>query len=144
MQIDEIMTRAPRTITATTTIGEAWDVLRTLELRHLPVTNEDREFVGFLSDRHFSSLPTSTPTADLSADLMPMRNAPVSKIMTRAHISVEPDDRLHDVVDLMIQIKVDALPVLGLDDQVVGMVSTLDVLKGLRESGRDLWRSSGL
>ena len=136
MQIDEIMMRAPRTITSGTTIGEAWDVLGTLELRHLPVTNENRELIGIVSDGEFSTRQaTSLSTERLEGGTAP-RDAPVSTIMTGAPISVEPDDCVEDVYQLMHKIKAGALPVLGPDDEVVGIVSYLDILRSLPADAR--------
>jgi acetoin utilization protein AcuB len=136
MQIDEIMMRAPRTITSGTTIGEAWDVLGTLELRHLPVTNENRELIGIVSDGEFSIWPTtSLSTKRLENQTVP-RDAPISTIMMGTPISVEPDDCVEDVYQLMHKIKAGALPVLGPDDEVVGIVSYLDILRSLPEGAR--------
>jgi CBS domain-containing protein len=50
-----------------------------------------------------------------------------------APISVEPEDRVADVVDLMIRRKLDVLPVVDLEGVLVGMVSYLDILKHLRD-----------
>ena len=136
MQIDEIMLRAPRTITSGTTIGEAWDVLGTLELRHLPVTNENRELIGIVSDGEFSAWPTPLFVTERLENQAGPRDAPVSTIMTGAPISVEPDDCVEDVYQLMHEIKAGALPVLGPDDEVVGIVSYLDILRSLPEGAR--------
>jgi hypothetical protein len=38
MQVNEIMTSNPRTIALTTTIGQAWEELRELDVRHLPIS----------------------------------------------------------------------------------------------------------
>ena len=136
MQIDEIMMRAPRTITSGTTIGEAWDVLGTLELRHLPVTNENRELIGIVSDGEFSTWPPTPLSTGHLQGRAALRDALVSTIMMGAPISVEPDDCVQDVYELMHKIKAGALPVLGPDDEVVGIVSYLDILRSLPEAAR--------
>jgi Mg2+-importing ATPase len=48
-------------------------------------------------------------------------------------ISVEPEDRVADVIDLMIKRKLDILPVIDLEGVVVGMVSYLDIVKHLND-----------
>jgi CBS domain-containing protein len=136
MQIDEIMMRDPRTITSGTTIGEARDVLGTLELRHLLVTNENRELIGIVSDAEFSTWPTTSPSTERLDGRTAPWDAPVSTIMMGAAISVEPDDCVEDVYELMQKIKAGALPVLGPDDEVVGIVSYIDILRSLPEGAR--------
>ena len=46
----ELMTENPATLTAQATIAEAWDLMRELEIRHVPVI-QDGALVGMLSDR---------------------------------------------------------------------------------------------
>jgi CBS domain-containing protein len=133
VQIDAIMTRRPRTITSSTTVGEAWDVLSTLELRHLPVTNADCELVGVVSDSDFWTRPAPALLTGAPDHRPAPRDALVSTIMTGVPISVEPDDSVDDVVDLMIETKTGALTVLGPYDNVVGVVSYIDILRSLRE-----------
>ena len=58
MQIEEIMTASPLTVRESTTIGQAREMLRTLDIRHLPVVNADGELVGIVSDRDFATPPS--------------------------------------------------------------------------------------
>src|SRR5512144_2436104 len=55
--IDDIMTGSPIVVRDDASIGEAWDLLRGLDIRHLPVVNADRELVGIVSDRDFTASP---------------------------------------------------------------------------------------
>jgi acetoin utilization protein AcuB len=132
MQINEIMTSAPITVRETASIGQAWGVLQELDVRHLPVVNADRELVGIVSDRDFATPPAPPLTAELLGNQSASPDAAVSTIMTGAPISVEPDDDLGDAIDLMVENKVGAIPVVGPEGQVVGIVSYLDVLRSLR------------
>jgi len=133
MHIDEIMTGAPRVIRERASIREAWDVLRALEVRHLPVVNVEGELIGIVSDRDFA-VPPSPPLMD---ELIGSRrielDAPVSTIMTGAPVSLEPDDNLAEAIDMMIENRVGALPVVGPEGEVIGIVSYLDILRNLRE-----------
>ncbi len=59
---------------------------------------------------------------------------PVVNVMSADVIFVEPETELSDVVDLLIESKVGALPVVQPDTRaVVGIVSYIDVLRALRE-----------
>jgi CBS-domain-containing membrane protein len=50
MTARELMTQSPTTVTPTTTIAEAWDLMRELDVRHLPVVDGEA-LVGMVSDR---------------------------------------------------------------------------------------------
>jgi acetoin utilization protein AcuB len=134
MRINEIMTASPVTIRETTSIGQAWDQLRALEIRHLPVVNADGELVGIVSDRDFVTPPVPPLMVELLGSPAASLDAPVSTIMTGAPIAVEPDDDVDDAIDLMLENKLGAVPVVGPDGEVAGIVSYLDVLRGLRKS----------
>ena len=52
----DLMTEAPATVGPTATVRKAVDILQTLDIRHLPVVNDDGELIGMLSDRDLRSL----------------------------------------------------------------------------------------
>jgi len=110
-------------------IGEAWNLLRALDIRHLPVVNADRELVGIVSDRDFTAPPTSPALAELLGNQAASLRASVSSIMTGAPVSVEQDDEVREAMELMLENKVGALPVVSPDGNVVGIVSYLDLLR---------------
>lgn len=133
MQIDEIMTASPVTVRESTTIGQAWEVLRTLDIRHLPVVNADGELVGIVSDRDFATPPAPPIMTELLGTPSGSLDAAVSTIMTGDPISVEPDDELAEAIELMVENKVGAIPVVDPEGAVVGIVSYLDVLRAMRD-----------
>jgi acetoin utilization protein AcuB len=126
---NDIMTASPVVVRENATIGEAWELLRTLDIRHLPVVNADRELVGIVSDRDFAPPPTSPAVAELLGDRTASLAAPVGSIMTGAPISVEEDADVREAIELMLENKVGAVPVVGPEGHVVGIVSYLDVLR---------------
>lgn len=52
----DLMTESPATIGPAWTIRSAVRLLQTLDVRHLPVVNEQGELVGMLSDRDLRAL----------------------------------------------------------------------------------------
>ena len=53
--------------------------------------------------------------------------------MTAEPISVDCADEVEDAIDVMIENKLGAVPVVGLEGEVVGIVSYLDILRAMRE-----------
>ena len=51
----DLMTVDPVTVDPKASIGEAWDLMRELEIRHVPVV-QDGALVGMLSDRDLGTL----------------------------------------------------------------------------------------
>ena len=130
----ELMTENPATLTAQATIAEAWDLMRELEIRHVPVI-QGGALVGMLSDRDLArvgigSLLMAEGAGEAGQDL----GTPISGLMSTDVIFVQPETELSDVIDLFIESRVGALPVVDPDTRtVVGIVSYIDVLRAMQD-----------
>jgi acetoin utilization protein AcuB len=135
MNADEIMTTEVVTVTTTTSIGEALRLLSDLTIRHLPVT-EDGEVKGMLSDRDFRALGLDTVNDMEHMDELTSRlSNPVSELMTGGVLTVDRGADVKEIIDLMVDEKVGAVPVIESDQgNLVGLVSYVDVLRALRDS----------
>jgi CBS domain-containing protein len=134
MKARDVMTPNPITVTTQATLGEVWDLMREADIRHVPVVRGGI-LTGMLSDRDLASLDVGRVLTTEGADaLRRALGAPVVAAMSSDVISVEPETDLGDVIDLMIENKVGAIPVVLPDTrQVVGIASYIDVLRGVQE-----------
>ncbi len=134
----DIMTENVRFIRPEETIADAVELLQSLEVRHLPVVNEDDELVGMLSDRDLRALfvPFDEDGETAGSVLMQGR-MPVSKIMSSNVVAVDADDSVTEVVDRLLEDKVGALPVVDHDNKLVGIISYVDVLRNWQEERPD-------
>jgi len=134
MRVRDVMTDEVTTVEETATVGDALKLLQELEIRHLPVTRSG-EVVGMLSDRDFRSLGLTLVTDLERLDrLQAVLEAPVSGLMSGDVIRVNPESDLREVVDLMVDEKIGAVPVVDPDTgDLDGIVSYVDALKGMRE-----------
>ena len=138
MTAGDLMTRDPTIVVPEASVAEAWDLMRDLDIRHLPVV-EGRTLVGMVSDRDFGRMDMASILASEGADaLREELGTPVVKIMSADVIWVDTETDLGDVVSLLIEHKVGALPIVspGTRD-VVGILSYIDVLKVFQSSLRD-------
>lgn len=105
-----------RTIGVNTTLEEALQYERSIHVRHLPVVDGDR-VVGMISDRDLrASQGASRPVS-----------SSIGEIMSRAVVTVGPDEPLSRAAQLMGTNKFSALPVIE-EGRVVGIVTLTDVL----------------
>lgn len=134
MIVRDWMTPDPVTVTLKTNIAEVWDLMRDLEIRHVPVVDNDA-VVGMLSDRDISRLNLARTLEVEGIDALRRGLAtPIVHVMSSDVIAVEPETELSEVVDLLLEHKVGALPVVLPDSrQIVGIISYIDVLRALRE-----------
>ncbi len=132
--VSEVMTHRPTAILQTANVRAALAAMLELDVRHLPVVNADRELVGMLSDRDLRAMPSVTPEVNaLMEDEAPSLDVPLASIMSSDVISVEPTDDLRNAVELMLENRVGAVPVVTPDNRLVGIVSYIDVLRLFQE-----------
>jgi acetoin utilization protein AcuB len=133
MIASELMTADPTTVTPEASIAEVWDLMRDLDIRHVPVV-QDGALVGMVSDRDLSQLDMAGILAADGADALRQELAtPVVKVMTTSVITVDTETDLAEAVGLLVEHKVGALPVLQVGSrEVVGILSYIDVLKAFQ------------
>lgn len=129
----DLMTPDAATVTPETSLAEVWDLMREADIRHVPVVRDD-VLVGMLSDRDVSRVDLVRLLNVEGVDALQRELAvPVMKIMNPDVISVEPETDVGEVIDLLIEHKIGAVPVVEPDTrQVVGIISYVDVLRALQ------------
>ena len=130
----DLMTPDPLTVTPKSTIAEAWEVMRELAVRHVPVV-EDGALVGMLSDRDLAQVDMVRVLRVEGADaLREEMETPIVEIMRSDVISVEPETEMSDVISLLLEHKIGAVPVVESGTrEVLGIISYVDLLRALQE-----------
>jgi acetoin utilization protein AcuB len=134
MKARDVMTPNPITVTPQATLAEVWDLMREADIRHVPVVQAG-VLVGMVSDRDLASLDVARVLTTDGADALRRTLAtPVVTVMSSDVIFVEMEDDLDDVIELMLEHKVGAIPVVRPDTRdVMGIVSYIDVLRGIQD-----------
>jgi acetoin utilization protein AcuB len=134
MDARDVMTPNPVTVTPQTTLAEVWDLMREVDVRHMPVV-EAGVLVGMLSDRDLASLDMGRVLTTEGADgLRRALAAPAVTVMSSDVIFVDVEADLAEVVELMLEHKVGAIPVVRSDSrEVAGIISYIDVLRAVRD-----------
>jgi len=130
----DLMTSDPLTVTPQASIAEAWDVMRELAVRHVPVV-DDGVLVGMLSDRDLAQVNIARVLRDEGADaLREELETSIVEIMVSDVISVEPETDVSEVISLLLEHKIGALPVVEPGTrEVLGIISYVDVLRALQD-----------
>ena len=135
MSAHDLMTPNPVTVTPQTSVAEVWDLMRDLEIRHVPVV-ENGALVGMLSDRDLARFDIARLLTTEGAEAL--RNelgTPVVKVMSSDVIVVTPETELDEIVELLVEHRIGAVPVVRSGTrEVVGIVSYIDVLRAIQDS----------
>lgn len=132
MKVADVMTRGPSTVDARATVRQAIDELLRIDARHLPVVDGGR-FLGLLAERDFRPVLLPADAHD-GGPAHPLLARPVSELLVREPIHVNPETDLAGVVGLMVDHQVDAIAVCDAGSRrLVGILSYVDVLRALRD-----------
>lgn len=134
MVVEEIMTKDPTTVDAAAAIRDVISVLFELDVRHLPVV-DGKTLVGIISDRDVRAFLAPTIVELENPEEIAQRLLqPIGSVMSSDVLSVDPEMELSDLVDLMLDHKVGAVPVVDPEsDELVGIVSYVDVLRAAQD-----------
>ncbi len=101
------------------------------EIHHMPVVGETGEVIGIVSSRDLA-LPQWLRTVPpfVNATELP-RSLKARDVLSPLVLTVEPEDHIGYVAELLIDARVSAVPVVDQDGQVHGILSLSDVMRAL-------------
>ena len=130
----DIMTREPVVLSTDATVADAVHILQTLDVRHLPVVDERRAVVGMLSDRDLRSLTVPRMVdEEWVGNMRAALRSKVVSVMNGNVLSVDEEAPVSEAIELLLEHKIGALPVLDAEGLLTGIVSYIDVLRDLCE-----------
>lgn len=135
MKVVDLMTPDPVTVTANETIGRVAELMDESNIRQVPVV-KGRELIGLITDRDVRAF-VSRSLADSPDEYEKARRAPVGDLMTTEPITLSPDEDLREAIEVMIEEKFGAIPVVDEVEGLVGIVSYVDVLRCFLERLED-------
>jgi CBS domain-containing protein len=127
MKVVDVMTKDPLTVSPTETVGKADELMAENNIRQIPVVN-GRELVGIVTDRDIRAFLSDALSGDPDAREKALRTG-IRDIMTTEPLFLEPDDDLQDAVEILVEEKFGAIPVVDEAEGLVGIVSYVDVLR---------------
>ncbi len=133
LKVEDVMTQNPVTIDITGTVQDAADLMVATDVRHIPVVTKGT-LVGMISDRDLRSYMLPRPERIFRADEARAHMAvSVSAVIPSDVITVRPDTPVVELLDILLEGKLGAVPVLAPDSgDLISMVSYIDVLRAVR------------
>lgn len=124
---------SPKVITASVEMGvrEAFFLMREKNIRHLPVVDEDGKMAGIVSDRELRRPSWVDEAPDIQHVYNLTDDLSVGDVMVRQVHVTHTYETLSKAVKTLLEHHVGALPVLNKEDELVGMLSAVDLLHAL-------------
>lgn len=117
MKIESLMVPNPITITIQSNVQEAIELMKINSIRHLPVIDNQKQLIGFLT------------LADLKQALIPsmLGDLTLADMMIKNPLTVSPDDDIEIAAQLIYKHKISGLPVTH-NKFLVGIITESDIL----------------
>lgn len=119
LSVEDLMSTAVIALRGRDVAAVARENMAAAEVRHIPVVDDRNHVIGILSDRDLRGCSSSTQIAD---------------VMTRRVRTVRPETTAADAAALLIEHKIGSLPVVGADEQLVGVITATDFLEIAHEA----------
>lgn len=124
MLVREVMTREVLSVRPDASIFRALDLLRSLEVRLLPVVDDRGVLQGVLTDRDLIR-GAGRPAGSV---------ATVADVMTREGVFTFAESDVRDPARRMAEWRVGAVPVIDRESRLVGLVTYADVLRAMLDA----------
>ncbi len=134
IMVSEWMTSPVLSITPSTPIANAHQMMKDYGIRRLPVV-EDNRLVGIitLGDVREAS-PSDATTLSIWELNYLWAQLTVDRVMSRKVLTVHPTDLVLEAARIMLEHKVSGLPVVNQRDELIGIVTESDIFRMLVES----------
>ena len=120
VQVADVMTKDVRTMLPDQSFAEVVGMMATRSFHHMLVVDEDERLHGVISDRDVLRALSRTPDWSKRS---------VAEIMNPDSITTTPESAISAAVRLMLEKRVNCLPVIGPDGRVAGILTSTDLLK---------------
>ncbi|WP_122893320.1 CBS domain-containing protein [Arcobacter peruensis] len=124
--VKDIMTRDCATIDSKQTIKEAYDILKELNISQIPVVTFGKKIQGLINNKTILNLILEN--LDNTDEVL---NRKIEDIYLPELITADPISDIRRVSKVMIDFKLNAIPIVDEEDIVIGIVSKTDIIKAV-------------
>jgi acetoin utilization protein AcuB len=118
MKVREWMIRNPVTVSKDQGIRDCVDLMKDFSIRHLPVV-ENQKLVGLVTESDLREVSSASS----------MEHMTVESVMIPQPITVSPDTDIEDAARLIYFNKIGGLPVVDDDQELIGIITVMDLLE---------------
>ena len=122
MKVEEWMVKDPISITENHTIQICLDLMKEHSIRHLPVVR-NQKLVGLVTESNLRQVFFASLIEELN----------IEDVMVRDPITVAPDTEIENAAKIIYYNKIGGLPVVDIDDQIVGIITVADLVAAFIE-----------
>ncbi len=134
MRVERWMTPKVITLKPSDSLAAAIDVMKTKKIRRIPIVSDAGKLVGIVSDRDLKEVsPSRATTLDIWELHYVLDKLKLKDVMTKNPWTVTPEMPIEKAALMMLEKKVEGLPVLDAKGALVGILTEGDIFRALVE-----------
>ncbi len=127
--VSDVMHQNPTTVGLNESLDTATALLSDNNFRHLPVVNRDGDIEGIISDRDLLNAMLRVPPGQILDRIEnPWNTATVRSVMSKTPETVTPDTNLLEAGTILLENKINCLPVVE-GNHLVGIITSSDFVR---------------
>lgn len=129
------MTTQVHTTRAEHNLAIAEDIMGWAKIRHIPVVDDENHIIGLVTERGMlrASVGAYNKCATAYENRQQFSTIPIRDVMCTEVATIGPDDTIQAAATLMHRYKYGCLPVVGADNELLGILSAIDLLAVVME-----------
>lgn len=132
MRVSKWMSPKVLTLQPSDSISAAIHLMREKRIRRIPIVDGGGKLVGIVSDRDLKDVsPSRATTLDIWELHAVLDKLKIGDIMTKKPFTVTPDTPIERAAQIMLEKRVEGLPVLDAKGTLVGILTEGDVFRAL-------------
>jgi acetoin utilization protein AcuB len=132
MRVSKWMSPKVLTLQPSDSISSAIHLMKEKRIRRIPIVNGSGKLVGIVSDRDLKDVsPSRATTLDIWELHAVLDKLKIGDIMTKKPFTVTPDTPIERAAQIMLEKRVEGLPVVDAKGALVGILTEGDVFKAL-------------
>jgi acetoin utilization protein AcuB len=132
MRVSKWMSTKVVTLEPSDSISTAIHLMKEKRIRRIPIVNGGGKLVGIVSDRDLKDVsPSRATTLDIWELHAVLDKLKIVDIMTKKPVTVGPDTPIEKAAAIMLEKRVEGLPVLDAKGSLVGILTEGDVFRAL-------------
>lgn len=134
MRVAKWMTPKPITLKPADSLARAIDVMKEKKIRRIPIVSDAGKLVGIVSDRDLKDVsPSRATTLDIWELHYVLDKLTLRDVMTKNPWTVPPEMPIEKAALMMLEKRVEGLPVLDAKGALVGILTEGDIFRALVE-----------
>ena len=132
--VRDLMTESVTSVERGESMDRVYDLMLSLNVRHMPVVDDGHELAGLVSHRDVMALLGASSKGEFLRQAELLSDQTAGQAMTAGIETVEPDSELTAAAELMLENKFGCLPVCE-GTRLVGILTESDFVRHVAQSG---------